>query len=177
MSALANPYPFMVAQVIASCCLALSRPVMQSLSVSNALLWSMFGHFAVCRYRHLTLADFSDSNPTLPPEELRAVPADARDQNAGPGFGFLIGGDAAGVQRAEGALEAQAAGAAARPDLAGRNPLMVFAEALLPWNDFGGQGLGEGYVLEQVDPAQNNAGPTQDRNEEENPEEMEMEQQ
>ena len=95
----------------------------------------LFFCFLIRRYRHLTLADFSESNSTLPPEELRAVPNDPRDGNARPGFGFLVGDGQAGAQ-----IGNVVEGVAARPDLAGRNPLAVFVEALMPWNDaVGGQ--------------------------------------
>ena len=100
------------------------------------------------RYRHLTLADFSESNATLPPEELRAVPNDPRDGNAGPGFGFLVGDGQAGGHQGNGVD-----GVDARPDLAGRNPLAVFVEALMPWNDAAGgqlQARMQEPVLEQV---------------------------
>ena len=91
-------------------------------------------------------ADFSDSVAVLPPEEVEAL-----REAAGNGMG--------GMPRAEmmmGPPNGVPAGPPAGPpppaalDPEGRNALMVFLEALLPWNDFG------------VDLHGGEAGPAQD---------------
>ncbi|XP_059634486.1 uncharacterized protein LOC132276871 isoform X2 [Cornus florida] len=75
-------------------------------------------------YKHLLVSDFSDSVPTLPPDNLQNFLADPRmreqqnrDQFANP-----------------------AGGARAPRDVANRNALAVLFESMLPWIDYGGRG-------------------------------------
>ncbi|KAJ4786564.1 Transcription factor 25 [Rhynchospora pubera] len=75
-------------------------------------------------YSHLMVSDFSDTVPTLPPEELRP---------------FMLGPEmAAGVP--EGMIEEGDVipeRLRVPRDVAGRNPAIVFLESLLPWVDYG----------------------------------------
>eukprot|EP00897_Mesotaenium_endlicherianum_P004793 jgi/Mesen1/4341/ME000022S03629 len=83
---------------------------------------------AANEYRHLFLHDFSDAISTLPPEEVQAMQAHAQ----GHGGGML--------PRAEMMLAPPQPAAPVGPtpmDPEGRNPYLVFLQALLPWNDFG----------------------------------------
>eukprot|EP00850_Spirogloea_muscicola_P014878 SM000110S18885 [mRNA] locus=s110:149940:151775:+ [translate_table: standard] len=65
-------------------------------------------------YRHLALADFSDTVSTLPPEDAQAL------QNGQPPADVGSNGGADGLR-----------------DLRGRSALMVFLQTLLPWNNLG----------------------------------------
>jgi hypothetical protein len=70
------------------------------------------------------VSDFSDTVPTIPPEELRP---------------FMMGPEmAAGIP--EGIIQEQDVipeRLRVLREVAGRNPAFVFLESLLPWNDFG----------------------------------------
>ncbi|RCV12476.1 hypothetical protein SETIT_2G272300v2 [Setaria italica] len=73
-------------------------------------------------YSHLLVSDFSDTTPSLPPEELRP---------------FMVG---PGMVHEMPPVEQEAAGAErlrAPRDVVGRNPALVFLESLLPWVDYG----------------------------------------
>jgi hypothetical protein len=71
---------------------------------------------------HLLVSDFSDTTPSLPPEELRPF-------MVGPGMAQempLPPEHQAGPERLR-----------APREVAGRNPALVFLESLLPWVDYG----------------------------------------
>jgi len=73
-------------------------------------------------YSHLLVSDFSDTTPSLPPEELRP---------------FMVG---PGMVHEMPPVEQEAAGPErlrAPREVAGRNPALVFLESLLPWVDYG----------------------------------------
>ncbi|GJN34350.1 hypothetical protein PR202_gb23002 [Eleusine coracana subsp. coracana] len=73
-------------------------------------------------YSHLLVSDFSDTTPSLPPEELRPF-------MVGPGMAHEIPPPPeheAGPERLR-----------APREVAGRNPALVFLESLLPWVDYG----------------------------------------
>lgn len=71
----------------------------------------------------MLVSDFSDTTPSLPPEELRPF-------MVGPGMvhemPLIEQQEAAGPERLR-----------APREVAGRNPAMVFLESLLPWVDYG----------------------------------------
>ncbi|VYS55765.1 unnamed protein product [Arabidopsis thaliana] len=76
------------------------------------------------QYSHLSTHDFSDSMPTLPPDNLQNFVADPR----------MVGGE----QMAEGGGRGQHQAPPPRPrDLANRSPLAVLIESILPWANFG----------------------------------------
>jgi len=73
-------------------------------------------------YSHLLVSDFSDTTPSLPPEELRP---------------FMVG---PGMVHEMPPVEQEAAGPErlrAPREVTGRNPALVFLESLLPWVDYG----------------------------------------
>ncbi|CAL5063399.1 unnamed protein product [Urochloa decumbens] len=74
-------------------------------------------------YSHLLVSDFSDTTPSLPPEEVRPF-------MVGPGMVHemppIEQEGAAGPERLR-----------APREVAGRNPALVFLESLLPWVDYG----------------------------------------
>lgn len=72
-------------------------------------------------YSHLLVSDFSDTTPSLPPEELRPF-------MVGPGMAHDMPPveQEAGPERIHAPLE-----------VAGRNAAMVFLESLLPWVNYG----------------------------------------
>ncbi|CAA6663946.1 unnamed protein product [Spirodela intermedia] len=72
-------------------------------------------------YSHLLISDFSDTAPTLPPEEIRHFMLDPQMVPEVPGEN----------------RDGDPGGARAPRDVAGRNPLLVFLESLLPWADYG----------------------------------------
>ncbi|KAF2917052.1 hypothetical protein DAI22_09g164100 [Oryza sativa Japonica Group] len=73
-------------------------------------------------YSHLLVSDFSDTTPSLPPEELRP---------------FMVApGMAHEMPPAEQELGIEVRPRAPR-EVAGRNPALVFLESLLPWVDYG----------------------------------------
>ncbi|KAJ0258155.1 hypothetical protein HA466_0070020 [Hirschfeldia incana] len=87
-------------------------------------------------YSHLSIHDFSDSVPTLPPDNLQNFVADPR----------MGGGDqvaAGGGQQAPPPVR----------DVANRNPLAVFLESMLPWVN-----LGEGDDDDDADHQPDNNG-------------------
>ena len=70
----------------------------------------------------MLVSDFSDTTPSLPPEELRP---------------FMVG---PGMVHEMPPVEQEAAGPEilrAPREVAGRNPALVFLESLLPWVDYG----------------------------------------
>lgn len=73
-------------------------------------------------YRHLHLSEFSDSTPTIPPEELQQMMFHGNGENMGGGNALAEDGD----QGQEHAVALQ-----------GRNALLVFLQSLLPWTDYG----------------------------------------
>ncbi|XP_066394668.1 uncharacterized protein [Miscanthus floridulus] len=72
-------------------------------------------------YSHLLVSDFSDTTPSLPPEELRP---------------FMVG---PGMVHEMPPVEQEAGPERLRAprEVAGRNPAVVFLESLLPWVDYG----------------------------------------
>ncbi|KAI4988998.1 hypothetical protein ZWY2020_036315 [Hordeum vulgare] len=72
-------------------------------------------------YSHLLVSDFSDTTPSLPPEELRPF-------MVGPGMGH----DMPPVEQEAGPERFRAP-----REVAGRNAASVFLESLLPWVDYG----------------------------------------
>lgn len=72
-------------------------------------------------YSHLLVSDFSDTTPSLPPEELRP---------------FMVG---PGMVHEMPAVEQEAGPERLRAprEVAGRNAALVFLESLLPWVDYG----------------------------------------
>ncbi|XP_078441125.1 transcription factor-like protein [Wolffia australiana] len=90
-------------------------------------------------YSHLLVSDFSDTIPTLPPEEVRH---------------FMVGQHAVPEVVDENWDNGVMEEARQPRDVAGRNPLAVFLESLLPWADFGTQRNGHAH------------GPDQDQQEE-----------
>ncbi|CAL5082333.1 unnamed protein product [Urochloa decumbens] len=74
-------------------------------------------------YSHLLVSDFSDTTPSLPPEELRP---------------FMVG---PGMVHEMPPIEQEGAAGPeilrAPREVAGRNPALVFLESLLPWVDYG----------------------------------------
>lgn len=106
----------------------------------------------VNEYRHLFLADFTDSIATLPPEEvaaMREAMGDGRGRGRGMPRAEMMMGPPQG-REGEGGAPPLAVPEPQALDPAGQNALMVFLQALLPWNDFGvdpergGEGGGEG---------------------------------
>ncbi|KAL3506412.1 hypothetical protein ACH5RR_031794 [Cinchona calisaya] len=85
-------------------------------------------------YRHLLLSDFSDSVPTMPPDNLQNFMVDPR-------MGEL--------QNGEQVMERHV-GVRAPRDLANRNALAVLLESILPWTDYG-QGDGENHQNDHPD--------------------------
>lgn len=77
------------------------------------------------RYSHLSTHDFSDSMPTLPPDNLQNFVADPR----------MVGGD----QMVEGGGGGQHQAPPPPRDLANRNPLAVLIESMLPWAHYGNE--------------------------------------
>ncbi|XP_023640195.1 transcription factor 25 [Capsella rubella] len=76
------------------------------------------------QYSHLATHDFSDSMPTLPPDNLQNFVADPR----------MVGGDQMmGVGGGGGQQQAPPP----PRDLANRNPLAVLIESMLPWAHYG----------------------------------------
>ncbi|XP_050203604.1 uncharacterized protein LOC126653720 [Mercurialis annua] len=74
-------------------------------------------------YSHLLVSDFSDTVPTLPPENLQNFMGDPRMREA---------------EQIEGGQIANPPGAAPRPrDVANRNALAVLLESMLPWVNYG----------------------------------------
>jgi hypothetical protein len=88
------------------------------------------------RYGHLLVSDFSDTVPTLPPENLQNFMVDPRmreaEQNGGQIANPLDGGPAP-------------------HDVANRNALAVLFESMLPWVNYGGGGDEGGNEENQVD--------------------------
>lgn len=72
-------------------------------------------------YSHLPVSDFSDSIPTMPPDDLRHLMVDPQIAHA-----MQNGDQAANPESAHGPR-----------DLLNRNPVVVFLESLLPWVDYG----------------------------------------
>ncbi|KAK1314622.1 hypothetical protein QJS10_CPA06g01434 [Acorus calamus] len=95
-------------------------------------------------YSHLQISDFSDTVPTIPPDDLRQ---------------FMVHPQMVhGMQNADmGAVPHGAHGAIAggdRPpprEVVGRNPGLVFLESLLPWIDYGAHEHGHQDDHDQVD--------------------------
>nr|AXY97603.1 Transcription factor 25-like [Populus tomentosa] len=87
-------------------------------------------------YGHLLVSDFSDTVPTLPPENLQNFMVDPRmreaEQNGGQIANPLDGGPAP-------------------RDVANRNALAVLFESMLPWVNYGGGGDEGGNEENQVD--------------------------
>ncbi|XP_010506706.1 PREDICTED: transcription factor 25 [Camelina sativa] len=77
------------------------------------------------QYSHLSTHDFSDSMPTLPPDNLQNFVANPR----------MVGGD----QMGEGGGQQQAPPPPPR-DLANRHALAVLMESILPWAHYGDEG-------------------------------------
>ncbi|XXG44939.1 hypothetical protein AAC387_Pa02g0161 [Persea americana] len=73
-------------------------------------------------YSHLLVSDFSDSVPTLPPDEMRHLMVDPRVAHA-----MQHGGQAAANPERDNAPR----------DVLNRNPMVVFLESLLPWVHYG----------------------------------------
>ncbi|TVU08947.1 hypothetical protein EJB05_42375 [Eragrostis curvula] len=73
-------------------------------------------------YSHLLVSDFSDTTPSLPPEELRP---------------FMVGPGMAHEMPPPPELEAGPERLRAPREVAGRHPALVFLESLLPWVDYG----------------------------------------
>ncbi|CAN7006839.1 unnamed protein product [Brassica oleracea var. botrytis] len=73
-------------------------------------------------YSHLSIHDFSDSVPTLPPDNLQNFVADPR---MGGGEQVAAGGGGGGHHQQQQAPPVR--------DVANRNPLAVFLESMLPW--------------------------------------------
>ncbi|KAF6156771.1 hypothetical protein GIB67_033240 [Kingdonia uniflora] len=84
-------------------------------------------------YSHLSIPDFSSSVPTIPPEEVRNFMVDPQMAHA------LPNGDNGGIP--------DDIAANIPLEVADRNPIAVFLESLLPWNDFG-SGQGDHHVDE-----------------------------
>lgn len=86
------------------------------------MLWNLC-FFFLARYAHLLVQDFSDSVPTLPPDNLQNFVVDARRGEAVHNVQFAdpLDGDQAPPPR----------------DAANRNPLAVFFESMLPWVNYG----------------------------------------
>lgn len=78
------------------------------------------------RYSHLSIHDFSDSVPTLPPDNLQNFVADPR---MGGGEQVAAGGGGGGHHQQQQAPPVR--------DVANRNPLAVFLESMLPWVNLG----------------------------------------
>lgn len=89
---------------------------------------NMVDDFFVNRYGHLMVSDFSDSVPSMPPENLQNFVVDPRmrglveneDQVAQPGNGH------------------------APREVANRNALAVLFESMLPWVHYGDGDGGDG---------------------------------
>ncbi|KAF2565255.1 hypothetical protein F2Q68_00023681 [Brassica cretica] len=77
-------------------------------------------------YSHLSIHDFSDSVPTLPPDNLQNFVADPR---MGGGDQVAAGGGGGGHHQQQQAPPVR--------DVANRNPLAVFLESMLPWVNLG----------------------------------------
>lgn len=77
-------------------------------------------------YSHLSIHDFSDSVPTLPPDNLQNFVADPR---MGGGEQVAAGGGGGGHHQQQQAPPVR--------DVANRNPLAVFLESMLPWVNLG----------------------------------------
>ncbi|KAF8379876.1 hypothetical protein HHK36_027341 [Tetracentron sinense] len=73
-------------------------------------------------YSHLLVSDFSDSMPTMPPDDLRNLMVDPRMAQA--------------VQNGDQIVNAEG-GARATHEVMNRNPVVVFLESMLPWVDYG----------------------------------------
>lgn len=93
-------------------------------------------------YSHLSIHDFSDSVPTLPPDNLQNFVADPR----------MGGGGEQVVAAGRGGHHQQAPPPPVR-DVANRNPLAVFLESMLPWVN-----LGEGDDVDDADHQPDNNG-------------------
>ncbi|KAL5719290.1 hypothetical protein ACHQM5_012090 [Ranunculus cassubicifolius] len=88
-------------------------------------------------YSHLLVSDFSGVVPTLPPEEMRNLMVD-------PHMAQVMGnGEHVAANPEEVAVRVPR-------DVTNRNPLAVFLESLLPWNDFGGA-LGGDHNIDEED--------------------------
>ncbi|KAG7575184.1 Transcription factor 25 [Arabidopsis suecica] len=74
------------------------------------------------QYSHLSTHDFSDSMPTLPPDNLQNFVADPR----------MVGGE-----QMEGGGGGQQQAPPRPRDVANRNPFAVLFESILPWANFG----------------------------------------
>ncbi|KAL5998067.1 hypothetical protein ACLOJK_009002 [Asimina triloba] len=72
-------------------------------------------------YSHLMISDFSDSAPTIPPDDLRNLMIDPHMAHA--------------MQHVDEAAIPEEA--RAPREVLNRNPVMVFLESLLPWIDYG----------------------------------------
>ncbi|CAM0952414.1 unnamed protein product [Alopecurus aequalis] len=81
-------------------------------------------------YSHLLVSDFSDTTPSLPPEELR--PFMVGPGMGGPGLGPGMVHDMPPVEQEAGPERLRAP-----REVAGRNAALVFLESLLPWIDYG----------------------------------------
>lgn len=79
-------------------------------------------------YSHLMVSDFSDTIPSIPPEELRH---------------FMVGPQMAHGMMQDGNREAIPERDRAPREVAGRNAAIVFLESLLPWIDHGHDRNGE----------------------------------
>lgn len=88
-------------------------------------------------YRHLMLSDFSDSVPTMPPDNL---------------LNFMVDPRMGAVQNNEQLME-QPGGVRVPRELANRNALAVLVESLLPWIDYG---RGDGEHPQNDNPDQGN---------------------
>ncbi|KAF3789946.1 Transcription factor 25 [Nymphaea thermarum] len=71
----------------------------------------------VIEYSHLLVSDFSDSVPTIPPDDLRQFMIDPR--------ALVVDNNAEQVQAAGGGMVPR--------EVLNRNPVMVFLESMLPW--------------------------------------------
>ncbi|XP_010912108.1 uncharacterized protein [Elaeis guineensis] len=78
-------------------------------------------------YSHLMVSDFSDTVPSIPPEELRH---------------FMVGPQMVHEMQ-DGDREGPPERARAPRELAGRNAAIVFLESLLPWIDYGNDRTGQ----------------------------------
>lgn len=80
--------------------------------------------FHLCRYSHLLVSDFSDSVPTIPPDDLRQ---------------FMI--DPRALLAENNAEQVHGAGGGAMPrEVLNRNPVIVFLESMLPWVNYDSAG-------------------------------------
>ena len=82
----------------------------------------------VSRYCHLLVSDFSDSVPTMPPDNLQNFLAEPRMREVQNGDQVANVPNGVGVPH----------------NLANRNPFVVLLESMLPWIDYGSRdGVGE----------------------------------